>query len=305
MIKVALALVLVVSVLCGTSVSAAGITYTDVDGRWYESMVKEAAANGLDMLTGDKFNPEQPITREQFVRMVNWAYGLTREADQVPFEDIADDDPYYADIAIAYRAKYIEGRSDTEFDPYDSLTRQEAAVILSRLLPLYGVSATGTVEQFTDYDEIADWAVEEMGQMTTAGYFEGYPDGSIKPLGTLKNSEALALLTRIIEDITIVDDDFTTKPGSSYEDTVYTGTITVPARYKVTFSNCVLLGDLVSKTTQSQTRWSLVNDTTVANVEYTEETYVPNPPQPEEPDEPDEPDEPEEPDDGDWDFGFE
>lgn len=265
-----LALVLVLMV-CGTSVLAANVTYTDVEGHWGQSMIEDAAADGLDMLTGDKFNPNEAITREQFTHMVNWAFGLTKEAEALPFTDIAADDVYKADISIAYRAKYVGGRSETEFDPYSSLTRQEAALILSRLIPLYGVSAAGTVEQFTDAGTIASWAKDAMGQMTTKGYFNGYPDQTIRPLGTLTNAEALALLTRIVADVTINGKDFTVSAGDVYEDTVFTGTITVPAGYKVTFRNCVILGTLVSKTTEAKTNWSLENETTVANVEYADE----------------------------------
>lgn len=234
-------------------------------------MVEDAAANGLDMLTGDQFKPNEPITREQFTHMVNWAFGLTTEAETLPFTDIEADDVYASDISIAYRAKYVGGRSETEFDPYSPLTRQEAAVILSRLIPLYGVEATGKIETFTDYGTIATWAQDAMGKMTTKGYFDGYPDLTIRPLGTLTNAEALALLTRIVADVTINSKDFTVSAGDVYENTVYTGTITVPAGYRVTFRNCVILGTLVSKTTEEKTNWALEDETTVANVEYAEE----------------------------------
>lgn len=266
-----LALALVLLMLGGTGVLAAGVTYTDVAGHWSQAMVEDAAANGLDMLTGDQFKPNEPITREQFTHMVNWAFGLTTEAETLPFTDIEADDVYAADISIAYRAKYVGGRSETEFDPYSPLTRQEAAVILSRLIPLYGVEATGKIETFTDYGTIATWAQDAMGKMTTKGYFDGYPDLTIRPLGTLTNAEALALLTRIVADVTINSKDFTVSAGDVYENTVYTGTITVPAGYRVTFRNCVILGTLVSKTTEEKTNWALEDETTVANVEYAEE----------------------------------
>jgi hypothetical protein len=287
-ITAVMAVVMLVAAFSVTAFAAGTVTYTDVAGHWAEETIVKAAANGLDMLTGDKFEPDVAITREEFCRMVNWGFGLETKVDSLSFLDVSRADKYYDDIRIGVYSDYIHGRSSKQFDPKSPINRQEAMQIFFNMLPLYGVSATGGVEKFTDYGDISPWALEAVGTITNAGYVKGYPDGSVKPLRNITKAEAITLITRIVADQTIVHDDFTAKEGDVYKDTIFTGTIYVPAGAKVTFDNCSILGKLVSGTTEAATRWELPHDTKVANVEYQEPvTPTPTPTPTPEPDDED------------------
>lgn len=292
-IAVMLTAVMLMSAFSLTAFAAGPVEYTDVDGHWAQAQIVEAGKNGLDMLTGDKFQPDVAITRAEFCHMVNWAFGLTTKASAITFQDVSRTDKYYDDICIGVYSDYIHGRSAAQFDPGMSITRQEAMQIFYGMLPLYGVSATGTVEKFKDYTDISAWALPAVGTITNAGYVQGYPDGTVKPLNTITKAEALTMISRIVASQKIVGGDFTAKAGEVYKDTIFTGTIYVPAGVQVTFDNCSILGKLVSGTTQPNTKWSLIDDTKVANVEYTDPTpytpVTPNPPAPQPPVDEDEP----------------
>ncbi|MBR6351398.1 MAG: S-layer homology domain-containing protein [Firmicutes bacterium] len=278
-----------------TAFAAGTVEYTDVPaGHWAEATIKEAAANGLDMKTGTEFQPDVAITRAEFCHMVAWAFGLETCADRITFKDVSKSSPYYDAIRMCVYSDIIHGRSAEVFDPDSPITRQEACILFYNMLPLYGVSATGKVEEFADYSEITAWALKEVGVITNAGFVQGYPDGTIKPLREITKAEALTLITRIVNACTIVHGDFTTKNGDNFKDTIFTGKIYVPAGTTATFDNCSLLGKLVSGTTKEKTQWELPHETKVANVEYTNPvTPTPNPPPT-----------PTEPDDEDWDGGW-
>ena len=63
--------------------------------------------------------------------------------------------------------------------PNNKITRQEAAVMLARIIPTYGYSAN--LSRFADYRSIADWAIHGYVQSVRKGYISGYTDGMIHP----------------------------------------------------------------------------------------------------------------------------
>ena len=56
-----------------------------------------------------------------------------------PFQDVPDSAWYAEDVDIAYTEGYISGTSKTTFSPDSSITREEAAIILTRNLMLQDV----------------------------------------------------------------------------------------------------------------------------------------------------------------------
>lgn len=65
---------------------------------------------------------------------VEGAYALLWETVKLPFEDVSPDDWFYDDVKAAYLSGLIEGVSDTEFAPNESIKRADVAVIIDRLL---------------------------------------------------------------------------------------------------------------------------------------------------------------------------
>ena len=89
-------------------------------------------------------NENNDITRAEFATMINRAFGYTRTGE-IPFTDVANTDWYADDVSIAYQIGYMEGTSTTLFSPMASITREEAAVILARVLAMQPV--VGVVEE--------------------------------------------------------------------------------------------------------------------------------------------------------------
>jgi len=62
------------------------------------------------------------------------AYMLINEETKLPFEDVNEDDWYYNAIKHAYLSNIMQGRTDTEFEPNETMTRAEMATVVSRVL---------------------------------------------------------------------------------------------------------------------------------------------------------------------------
>ena len=141
------------------------------------------------------------ITREEFCRLmvalVEEKTGTALPAPAAPFTDTQS-----PAVAAAYGAGIVKGTTDTTFTPDGSITRQEAAVMLSRTAGLLGLTA-GAGETFTDGGSIALWAAD--GVVFTSGLVDstgakvmgGTGDGAFSPLASYTREQAILTALRL------------------------------------------------------------------------------------------------------------
>lgn len=110
--------------------------YEDVPANaWYAGAAAAAYTHGALTRQSASFRPDEPITREELAVMLLRAMGygsmtgLFTEA-ALPFRDVTTNRGY---IAMAYEMGLVNGMSKTLFVPGRAATREQAAVVLSRL----------------------------------------------------------------------------------------------------------------------------------------------------------------------------
>lgn len=113
-------------------------------GAWYEKAVKTLASRGF-VATGEAFEPNQPMTRAEFVEMVSRLVAYTDRDSQ--FTDVGADDPYYHAIVTAAAQGWIGGFGDGTFRPNEPLTRTQAVTVYNKIL---GRTGDKTTEQQMD-----------------------------------------------------------------------------------------------------------------------------------------------------------
>lgn len=186
------------------------ISKNDYTGHWAEDTIQSWLDKSY--VTGypdGSFIPEGYVTRVEFVKMVNKAFNYTEISD-ISFTDVESDAWYYQDVQKAYKAEYIAGVSETQFAPNDKLTREQAAVIISRILKLEGY--TSGIDKFEDKNDISSYAIEGVGAAAKAEFIKGYDtDNTFKPKNPIKRAEAVSILDRAMtvddqtNDLTIED----------------------------------------------------------------------------------------------------
>ena len=144
---------------------------------------------------GGNLAPERNITRAEFVTLINRAYGYTRMAG-TPFTDVRSSDWYAQDIDIAYNMGYFKGTSPTTASPLSPVTREQAAVLLTRNLMLQETS--GETLGFSDSRTLAEWSRGLIGAAAASGVINGYSDGSFRPQNNITRGEVAAMLVRSI-----------------------------------------------------------------------------------------------------------
>lgn len=170
---------------------------------WAREQVDLAAAKGLmPDCFGDDFTVN--ITRAEFAALSVALYeAMSGEAAPVPGENpFTDaDDPA---ILQANALGVVKGKGDGKFAPDDLVTRQEAALMLSRVYTKLGgeipqVAAT----TFADDSEISDWAGLKDAIAFMAGHqiLNGVGNNRFDPKGNASVQEAMVIALRMFENL--------------------------------------------------------------------------------------------------------
>jgi len=114
------------------------------------------------------FCPDQSMTRAEFATIVVKALGLEPKVDSV-FRDVPADQWFAPFVGTAYRYGIVGGVGDQNFNPYGTITRQEASIMVARAAKLCGMDTTmnstamrDSLAPFGDYMTVATWAKEGM-----------------------------------------------------------------------------------------------------------------------------------------------
>ena len=184
-----LSLALILGLLPGSVVSAAAASWADP---YVETLVDWGVMRG-DI--GGNMAPDRSITRAEFVAMMNRAYGYTKLGGH-PFTDVRTRDWYNEDIDIGYNIGYFKGTSPTTASPNDTLTREQAAVLLARNMMLQ--ETVGETLGFSDSRSLSDWSRGLVGAAAANGIISGYDDGTFQPFRNITRGEVAAMLVRAI-----------------------------------------------------------------------------------------------------------
>ena len=144
------------------------------------------------------FKPNDNVTREQFLKMLLVAMGTESEDAENTFADVAENAWYKPYVLTAKKLGIVNGMSDTQFGIGMNITRQDMAVMISRIID---TDADVITEDFADKADISDYAVNAVMHMKRIGLIDGYADGQFKPLNNLTRAEAAKVISSLIKII--------------------------------------------------------------------------------------------------------
>ena len=224
-----LSLLLTLAMLCTLLVVPAAAA--DAEGNWYDQAMSTWVDRGV--LKGDEngnLNPTANITRAEMAVMMDRIMGYQVKAAN-SFTDV-DTSAWYADAILKANAAGVLKGDGATVRPNDTMTRQEAMVMLARVLKLSGEA--GATAGFTDEAQIASWAVDAVKSMAAKGYVQG-SNGMINPTASITRAEMATMLSNIFTG-------YFSKAGSYDENVMSSAVINTG---DVTLSNMKITGDLI------------------------------------------------------------
>ena len=168
-----------------------GGQFADTSGHWaaeyIDKLVKSGGINGY----GDgTFKPDNTITRAEFTKIIVSVFAIEGNGSN-DYGDVAKD-TWYSDYIGRASVNAIIYGSDGKFFPNNNITRQDAALIIYRVLKLKNIPMQGG-NNFADQEEIADYAKDAVSNMSGIGIINGY-EGKFMPRNNITRAEAATII---------------------------------------------------------------------------------------------------------------
>lgn len=179
--------------------------FPDIAGHWGEDSIRRAAELGLFRGYADgSFGPDRPVTRAQFLTVLYRLAGSPTVKGVTAFEDVGMlPAEFRFAIAWGHAQGYVQGRSDTIFDPGAAITRQEAMKVLFAMDGgQSGAEALFTAfyeDAYTDSGSIADWARPAMYWGVYHGLITGTGKTTLSPRSPASRAQLARILVNYVD----------------------------------------------------------------------------------------------------------
>lgn len=184
------------------------VAFEDMAGHWAEEDVHQMAARLILQGVGEeRFAPEQAMTRAEFAAVIVRALGLRLEEGEATFSDVDSAFWFHAAAATAHAHGLISGYTDGSFRPQETISREQAMVILARAMEITDltdiVSASdasgGSLDSFDDAAHVSDWAKLSASSTLQAGLLAGRSATELAPQELVTRAEAAVMIQRLLQ----------------------------------------------------------------------------------------------------------
>lgn len=188
------------------TVTEKGATFGDIANHWARFDIETMAAKRIvSGLPGHHYAPDQTMTRAELTSLIVRALGIAETRTDTTFKDVPADAWFAGAVATSIAAGLVEGMSETEFAPNAPVSREQAAVLLTRALHAAGKKADGltkqqlTVAGFTDNEQISEWSKEAIAELRAVGIIQGFQDETFRPADHVSRAQAAVMIMRLLE----------------------------------------------------------------------------------------------------------
>lgn len=164
---------------------------------WAKEAIEYLYNKGIVAGTGEgNFSPNDAVTREAFVKMIVTAANIKAEGP-CNFEDVSEGAWYYQSVVAAVNAGIVNGYSERIFGVGENIKREDMAVILAGLINS-DINREGRRE-FTDSNEIAEYAKESVSKVSALGIINGFDDNTFAPKSFCTRAQAAVVIYNLIK----------------------------------------------------------------------------------------------------------
>ena len=171
--------------------------FTDItNGKWYSDSISFCASRGyVSGYSDGTFSPGTAITRGEFAAVMNRVLSLNDTTENT-YTDVKPDQWYTIPVLNCVKAGILTGYGNHTIGVGDPLTREQAALILTKAFRL---SPRSESTSFTDDRTISHWAKGAVSVMAENGLLTGMPDGSFRPKENLTRAQMCVLIRACLQ----------------------------------------------------------------------------------------------------------
>ena len=165
---------------------------------WGSAEISYLIDNGIINGSNGMLNLNQNTTRAEFITMLLRANNIAEVPYNNCFSDVNADDWFSGYIQAAYDNKIMEG-SYGNASPNSYITREEAVKIILKILETKTEVLYASDElDFSDNDNISDWAKEFVSTAVKLGLVNGMGDNMFMPKNSTLREQAMIMTYRVL-----------------------------------------------------------------------------------------------------------
>lgn len=178
--------------------------FTDIEGvDWAVESINALFDKGIiNGRTETLFEPDEFITREEFVKILVVALGYQNEAyGENVFADVSDSDWFVSYVNIAHRKNLVKGIGDNNFGSGSLISRQDMALMVYNTLQSKGIECPEGEHIFSDEADLADYAKSAVKALYEMGVVNGVSETEFDPNGNATRAQAAKIVYGILSYI--------------------------------------------------------------------------------------------------------
>ncbi|WP_308722674.1 S-layer homology domain-containing protein [Paenibacillus polysaccharolyticus] len=183
------------------------LEFEDVAKHWAKQAVSDMGSRMIIDGTGNgMFSPDRNITRAEFAAIIVRALGLKTENGATSFSDVQSTDWYSSAVNTAYAYHLIGGFEDGAFRPMDTITREQAMVILSKAMAITSLKGNLAVQStdvilrpYGDTATVSAWALSSVADTVEAGIVSGRGGNELAPKDYITRAEVAKIIQGLLQ----------------------------------------------------------------------------------------------------------
>lgn len=191
-------------------------SFTDLTGgtSWAEAYVNKLASRMVvNGKTDTTFAPTLKITRGEFAAILSRGLGIVAmDPEASSFKDVSPKQAFNqnGEIAAVVEAGIVSGYSHDTFRPYEEITRDQAAIMISRAIDYVGADKvtfdkTKALTAFTDNKQIGAASRKHVERVYQAGLLDGYLDDTFRPTADANRAQMAKIIYNFLAEIEFIN----------------------------------------------------------------------------------------------------
>ena len=167
---------------------------------WYYEYVKYInEKNLMKGISETEFAPNNTVTRAMFVTVL---YRLEKEPTgaKADFADVLDGKYYENAVGWAVQNGIVNGVSETQFAPDNTISREQMATIIHRYMKFKGLDMSAgenaDTASFKDFENVSDYAKDAFRYACSNGIISGTSKSTLSPKESLARAQMAAIFRR-------------------------------------------------------------------------------------------------------------
>ena len=164
-----------------------------------EAIIELARMEAINGKNEKTFAPNDNITRGEFVKIIVNTFKLNDSTATVSFADVNTNHWYYSAVASANKLGLVKGIDENNFGASENISREDMTVIASRLIELLNIKKAENKVEFSDKNDIADYATEAVDTLSGLGIINGMGDGTFSPKTNVTRAQGAKVVYELLK----------------------------------------------------------------------------------------------------------